>query len=67
MSDYTEDGVPQNGTIRTSLEPRIKYVMSSRVTASIYYKRSSTKPEGASSVSATTTNEAGIDVRISIQ
>ncbi len=67
MSDYTDAGVPQNGTIRTSLEPRIKYVMSSRVTASIYYKRSSTKPEGASSISATTTNEAGVDVRISIQ
>ncbi len=67
MSDYTDAGVPQNGTIRTSLEPRIKYVMSSRVTASVYYKRSSTKPEGASSISATTTNEAGVDVRISIQ
>jgi cell surface protein SprA len=67
MADYTDAGVPQNGTVRTSLEPRIKYVMSSRVTASIYYKRSSTKPEGASNVTATTTNEAGVDVRISIQ
>lgn len=67
MAEFDEKGVPQNGTIRTSLEPRVKYVMSSRVTLSIFYKRSSTKPEGAARIPPTTTNEAGLDVRISIQ
>jgi len=29
MNEFTEDGVPQDGTTRTSLEPRVKYVISS--------------------------------------
>lgn len=67
MNKFTEEGTPQDGTVRTTLEPRIKYVISSRVTLSVFYKRSSTTPEGASRIQATTTNEAGLDVRISIQ
>ncbi|MDP3683981.1 MAG: cell surface protein SprA, partial [Ignavibacteria bacterium] len=66
MNQFTEEGTPQDGTIRTSLEPRIKYVISSRVTLSIFYKRSSITPEGAARVTASTINEAGLDVRISI-
>lgn len=66
MNEFTEDGIPQDGTIRTSLEPRVKYVISSRVTLSVFYKRSSITPEGAARITASTINEAGLDVRISI-
>ena len=66
MNEFTEEGTPQDGTTRTSLEPRIKYVISSRVTLSVFYKRSSISPEGAARVTASTINEAGLDVRISI-
>jgi cell surface protein SprA len=67
MANFKEEGTPQDGTTRTSLEPRIKYVLSARVTMSIFYKRSSVSPEGAARIPPTTTNEAGIDVRITIQ
>lgn len=67
MSNFKEEGTPQDGTTRTSIEPRIKYVLSARVTMSIFYKRSSVSPEGAARIPPTTTNEAGIDVRITIQ
>jgi cell surface protein SprA len=64
---FNEKGTPQNGTNRTTLEPRVKYVISSRVTLSVFYKRSTTEPEGAARIPPTTTNEAGLDIRISIQ
>ena len=67
MNQFTEEGTPQDGTTRTSLEPRVKYVISSRVTLAIFYKRSSIAPEGAARVPPSTINEAGLDVRISIQ
>lgn len=66
MTDYTDAGLPQDGTTRTTIEPRIKYVMSSKVTLSVFYKRTTQKPEGASALPATTTNEMGLDVNISI-
>jgi len=66
MLKFKEEGTPQDGTTRATIEPRIKYVMSSRVTLSIFYKRSSVTPEGASRIPPTTTNEAGLDVRITI-
>ena len=66
--DFTEEGKPQDGTTRITMEPRIRsHVMSSRVTLSLFYKRSTVEPEGASRIPATTTNEAGLDVHISIQ
>jgi cell surface protein SprA len=67
MNNFTEEGIPQDGTIRTTIEPRIKYTLSSKVTLSIFYRRSSVEPEGASRLTPTTTNEAGLDVHISIQ
>ncbi|MGE5398911.1 MAG: cell surface protein SprA, partial [Ignavibacteriales bacterium] len=67
MNQFVEGGTPQDGTIRTTLEPRIKYVISAKVTLSIFYRRSSVQPEGATRISATTTNEAGLDVHIAIQ
>lgn len=67
MDNFKEEGTPQDGTTRTTLEPRIKYVISSRVTLSIFYRRTSVSPEGAARISPSTTNEAGLDIRISIQ
>ncbi|HCY77178.1 MAG TPA: cell surface protein SprA [Ignavibacteriales bacterium] len=66
MTKFTEDGTPQDGTTRVTIEPRIKYTISSKVTLSIFYKRSTVEPEGASRIPPTTTNEAGLDVNISI-
>ena len=65
--DFKEEGKPQNGSKRVTIEPRIKYVMSSRVTLSVFYRRTTVEPEGASKIPATTTNEAGLDVHIQIQ
>jgi cell surface protein SprA len=67
MNNFTEEGIPQDGTIRTTIEPRIKYTLSAKVTLSIFYRRSSVEPEGAARIPPTTTNEAGLDVHISIQ
>ncbi len=67
MDNFNEEGKPQDGTTRTIIEPRMKFVMSSRVTLSLFYKNTSVLPEGASRIPPTTTNEAGLDVHISIQ
>jgi cell surface protein SprA len=67
MNNFSETGIPQDGTIRTAIEPRIRYTISSKVTISIFYKRSSVEPEGAARIPPTTTNEAGLDVNIVIQ
>ncbi len=63
---FNEDGIPQDGTTRVTIEPRIKYTISAKVTLSIFYKRSTVEPEGASRIPPTTSNEAGLDVSISI-
>lgn len=67
MDNFKEEGTPQEGKTNTTIEPRIKYVMSSRVTLSIFYRRTSIDPEGASRLIPTVTNEAGIDLHIAIQ
>jgi cell surface protein SprA len=67
MDNFTEEGIPQDGTTRTTIEPRIKYTISSKVSLSIFYKRSTVEPEGAARIPPTTTNEAGLDVNITIQ
>lgn len=67
MERFTEEGVPQNGTTTVTIEPRIKYVISSRVTLALFYKRSDTTPEGAARIPPTSRNEAGLDIKISIQ
>ena len=67
MDKFKENGTPQEVKTNTTIEPKIKYVMSSRVTLSIFYRRTSIEPEGASRIPPTTTNEAGVDVRIAIQ
>ncbi len=67
MERFSENGKPQDGTTRTIIEPRIKYILSSKVTLAIFYKRTTVEPEGASRIPPTTTNEMGLDVHISIQ
>jgi cell surface protein SprA len=66
MNNFSEEGIPQDGTTRVTLEPRVKYTLSAKVTLSIFYKRTSVEPTGASRIPPTTTNEAGIDVNIVI-
>jgi len=59
---------PGEGSSRTQIEPRIRYVLSSRVTASLFYRYTKIAPDkGGSRVPGQTTNEGGLDVRISIQ
>ena len=67
MTNYKDGGIPQDGTTRVTVEPRVKYTISSKVTLSIFYTRTSVTPEGAARIPPTTTNEAGLDVHISIQ
>lgn len=65
---YKSGGLPQDGTNRTTLEPRLRYVLSSRVTGSVYYRYTKTAPAASGSrVPGTTTNEGGLDVHITIQ
>jgi cell surface protein SprA len=50
-------GTPLEGTSTTRIEPRIRYILSSRVTASVYYKYTKLKPdEGGSRIPGSTTN-----------
>jgi cell surface protein SprA len=66
--DVNIEGTPLEGSTRTVLEPRIKYVLSSRVTASLYYRHTKVAPDNAGSrIPGITTNEAGLDLHISIQ
>jgi hypothetical protein len=62
------EGTPLEGSTRTVLEPRIRYVLSARVTASIFYRYTKVAPDqGGSTIPGTTTNEAGLDIHIAIQ
>jgi len=67
MTDFIEEGTPQDGTTRVTIEPRVKYTISSRVQLAIFYTRTTITPEGASRIPSSTSNQAGLDVHISIQ
>ena len=67
MDNFKEGGVPQEAKTNTVIEPKIKYVMSSRVSLTIFYRRTSIDPQGAARFPPTVTNEAGVDIHISIQ
>lgn len=61
-------GTPGEGSTRTQMEPRVKYVLSSRVTASLFYRYTNIAPdEGGSKIPGSTSNEGGLDVHIAIQ
>lgn len=62
------DGTPLEGTTRTMFEPRLKYILSSRISASVFYRYTKIAPdEGGSLIPGNTTNEGGLDLRIAIQ
>jgi cell surface protein SprA len=66
--DINIEGVPLEGSTRTVMEPRIKYILSQRVTASVYYRYTRIAPDDfGSRIPGSTTNEAGLDIHISIQ
>ncbi len=67
MNSYKEGGTPQDGSNRVTIEPRIRYTISSKVTLSIFYTKTTVQPVGASTIPPTTSNEAGLDVHIAIQ
>ncbi|NUN70786.1 MAG: hypothetical protein HUU02_13880, partial [Bacteroidetes bacterium] len=61
-------GTPGEGSSRTQMEPRVRYVLSSRVTASLFYRYTKIAPdEGGSKIPGSTSNEGGLDVHIAIQ
>lgn len=62
--DFKEDGAPLDGSTRNVMETRIRYILSSRVTSSIFYKY--TRAEG-SRIPGSTINDFGFDVRLTIQ
>ena len=63
-----DGGVPGEGSSRSVTEPRIRYVLSSRVTASLFYRYTKVTPDaGGSTIPGSTTNEGGLDVHVAIQ
>ncbi len=66
--NFKPAGTPQDGSSRTIMEPRIRYILSSRVTASLYYKYTKVTPDaGGSKIPGSTINEGGLDIRVAIQ
>ncbi|HYQ87251.1 MAG TPA: cell surface protein SprA [Bacteroidota bacterium] len=65
--DVNQEGTPIEGSTRTSAEPRIRYVLSTRVSAALFYRFTKVAPdEGGSLITGTTTNEAGVEIHITI-
>ncbi len=63
----SQDGIPIEGSTRTNLEPRIKYVLSARVSAALFYRLTKIAPDDQGSpIPGTTTNEAGVEIHITI-
>jgi hypothetical protein len=68
FANFKSDGIPQEGSSRTTIEPRIRYTLSERVTASLYYRYTKLTPdEGGSRIPGSTVNEGGVDVHVAIQ
>jgi len=68
VTPFNDKGTPGEGSSRTQMEPRIRYVLSSRVTASLFYRYTKIAPDkGGSRIPGSTTNEGGLDVHIAIQ
>jgi len=68
FTNFQKDGIPMEGSGRTTMEPRIRYTLSERVTASVYYRYTRIAPDaGGSQIPGSTTNEGGLDVHVLIQ
>jgi cell surface protein SprA len=66
--EITATGIPGEGSSRSVMEPRIRYVLSARVTASLFYRYTTVTPDaGGSRIPGSSTNEGGLDVHIAIQ
>jgi hypothetical protein len=67
LLSLSQDGVPIEGSTRTNLEPRIRYVLSTRVSAALFYRLTKIAPDDQGSpIPGTTTNEAGVEIHITI-
>jgi cell surface protein SprA len=67
LLSINQDGIPIEGSVRTNLEPRLRYVLSSRVSASLFYRLTQIAPDDQGSpIPGTTTNEAGVEIHITI-
>ncbi len=59
---------PLNGSINTSLNPSIQYALSKSVSVSIFYKYTKLEPtSGTIQTTASSSNEAGLNVKLTIQ
>jgi len=68
FNNFQTGGTPMEGSGRTTIEPRIRYTLSERVTASVYYRYTRLAPDdGGSQIPGSTTNEGGLDVHVLIQ
>jgi hypothetical protein len=68
FNDFQKDGLPMGGQSTTTIEPGIRYTLSERVTAKIYYRYTKLAPDaGGSTISGSTTNEGGLDITIAIK
>jgi cell surface protein SprA len=62
-----QEGIPLSGNTRTTLEPRLHYVLSARVSSSLYYRYTRIAPDaGGSDIFGSTTNEAGVEIHLSV-
>lgn len=67
IDTFNPNGDPISGTTQNTLEIRFRYDVSQRVTASIYYRNTKIIPTvQATQIFGSTTNEAGVDVHVSI-
>jgi len=68
ITDLGSGGQPREGITRISLEPRVRYSVSQRVQASLFYRYQRTRPdeEVGSRIPGTTSHEGGLEVRITI-
>jgi cell surface protein SprA len=66
MTNFTDGGTLQDGQTRITIEPRVKYTISSKVSLSIFYTRTTVQPAASSTLLPTTDNQAGLDVHIAI-
>ncbi|MBN1448600.1 MAG: cell surface protein SprA [Bacteroidetes bacterium] len=68
INDLGSGGQPREGITRISLEPRVRYSISQRVQASLFYRYQRTRPDAevGSRIPGTTSHEGGLEVRITI-
>jgi hypothetical protein len=68
VTDLDSGGQPREGIIRISIEPRVKYSVSQRVQASLFYRYQRTRPDAdvGSSIPGSTIHEGGLEMRITI-